>query len=152
MGKDRVQRGFMTLFHMYWYQYSVPLSSQMSRARLWSTAEAEQLIQTVAEPGLEHVQLGRCHGHALGPIVGDSPGSGRAWADGPQRAKARQATGEAVRTPKAQVCGSARHTARVAAVFSGRTDRLYARARCVAWDKNTGVRALPAAPAWQRRV
>ncbi len=35
---------------------------------------AEQLIQNVAEPGLEHVHLGRSHRDVLGPIVGDRPG------------------------------------------------------------------------------
>jgi hypothetical protein len=34
---------------------------------------AEQLIEDVAEADLEHVHLGRCHRHALGPIVRQSP-------------------------------------------------------------------------------
>ena len=40
---------------------------------LTSSARPEQLVEQVAEPRLEHIDLGFCDGHALGPVVGDGP-------------------------------------------------------------------------------
>ncbi len=39
-----------------------------------STAGAEQLIEEIAEPRLEHVHLGFRDRDMLGPVVGDGPG------------------------------------------------------------------------------
>src|SRR5713101_3175857 len=38
-----------------------------------SMARREQLIEEVAEPGFEHLDLGLGHGHVLGPVVGHGP-------------------------------------------------------------------------------
>src|SRR5665213_4079600 len=39
-----------------------------------SVAGREQLIEQVAEPGLEHVDLGLCYRHFVGPVIGNGPG------------------------------------------------------------------------------
>ena len=50
-----------------------------------SVAGREQLVEQVAEPSLEHLDLGLGDGHVLGPVVGHGPGGRIIGAGRPRR-------------------------------------------------------------------